>query len=142
MDPLNPKIKTVLIKTDEVDIGEFTTRTFRPIVQRVSLILDMIDAFSLGKLDRAIMKSEESYDAALEIVKLSTGKEDSWVDGLTLPEMLELLIGIFEVNKDSFLSMKERLQEIGEAVAPKKKQKNSGPRASSSSSKTDTTLKK
>ena len=142
-DPLmNPNEKTLSIKGEDVTVGEFTVKTFRPVVHRVGVMMKLVKAISEGT-DIAEL-CLDSYDGVLDIVRMNTGRKSDFVESLRLHELLKLVKAVVEVNQESFLLMKDEIEgmvEMMDKILPKNS-KNDGQPVSSSSSKTDITFEK
>lgn len=104
-------------------------------VKSLPVVLDKIHLFQdLSKGDPLTLISK-NFDEVIELLCSISDCEKDFVENLELPELIELVEGVIELNKEGFFLIVKKMESLT------KKQTETGPKQSNSLSKKDTILK-
>lgn len=99
-----PKAVEVTIKSETLTIKPFKFAQLPKVFKLIQPILDTLNTLQ-GQSRPALIAAiiAEHGDRVVELVKMTTGKDQAWADELDMDEGASILGAILEVNLDFFI---------------------------------------
>jgi len=120
-----------------LNIGGKAITLFPIKVKNLPVVLDKIHLFKGLSTGNIIELISKNFSDVVELLASVSNLEKEYVEDLELPEMIDLVEAIVDLNKEGFFLIVKKLESLTE----KKKATQTGQKPSNSSLKTTTNLK-
>ena len=130
---LGERKKTLKIGKQSIDIYPMKLKNLGLVMQKKDVVLSIFKGDILETLSK-------NFDDVIELVCSISGQEKEFVENLELPQVIDFIEAIIEMNKEGFFLMQEKLKNLTKEL-PAKKANLNGQKQSSTSSKKDTASK-